>query len=316
VAELSATLGKVQALLKQRDAAVSSLTAALDAARARPGSGKVPPLALLTPKGPLSRQNSDEEALVAEVTEKAQRIRQLEAELAEVKSKAAEMTPRRLTRRESVEDSGVAVVGGGASLSSYEANRLRTLTAECASWRDRSESLMAQVKELQRAQQASELEKAQLADSAGELSEKCAGLEESLRVARESLSSLRAVADQGRGELKSELQRRDSDLSRMAAQQESQAGLVEELKVQVEKQAQERQQLVLQIQQLQVQAAKAAEEAQAGSQRVAQLTAQLEEKAAALQAAEVRGRCGDDVCGDVSEFGQGPLLVTLSRQGA
>lgn len=143
---------------------------------------------------------------MAEVNQKSQRIRQLESEVAEAKALAA-ATPRHIK-------------------------------AECASWRDRSESLMAQVKELQRAQQASDIEKAQLADQAAELSEKCGSLEQQLRAARESLVALRAVADQGRGELKGELQRRDSDLSRMMAQQEAQAALVDELKAQVEKQAQ------------------------------------------------------------------------------
>lgn len=44
--------------------------------------------------------------------------------------------------------------------------------------------------------QAADLEKAQLADSAAALGEKCAGLEQELKVARDSLASLRAVADQ------------------------------------------------------------------------------------------------------------------------
>lgn len=44
--------------------------------------------------------------------------------------------------------------------------------------------------------QAADLEKARLADSAAALGEKCAGLEQELKTARESLASLRAVADQ------------------------------------------------------------------------------------------------------------------------
>lgn len=42
-----------------------------------------------------------------------------------------ELTPRRIDprRRESIEESGVAVVGSGAGMSSFDANRLR-----CEGW--------------------------------------------------------------------------------------------------------------------------------------------------------------------------------------
>lgn len=166
VTELTQQLAKAQALLKQRDAAVTSLGQQLDAAKARhssaggPGSGPGTPtmlqssassLAALTPKDPLSRQNSDEGALVAELAQKTARISALEHELAEVNARVAALTPR---RRESVDDSGVAAVGSGGSMSSFDANRLRSLRAEVETWKDRSESLMTQVRELQRQQQA------------------------------------------------------------------------------------------------------------------------------------------------------------------
>lgn len=57
-----------------------------------------------------------------------------------------------------------------------------------------------------RALQASDIEKVQLADSAAALSEKAASLEDQLRVSRENLASLRALADQGREDLRSQLQ--------------------------------------------------------------------------------------------------------------
>lgn len=149
----------MQALLKQRDAALSSLTAQLENARGRPGSG---------PR-PLSRSNSGVKGEVAD----NQRLKQLEVrqnrgggkllcpssdvlallppsaptqtpcppsnqrfplaqhcsalqeELAFAQSRIAELTPRRPSRRESVEDSGMAVVGSGAGMSSFDANRLR-----------------------------------------------------------------------------------------------------------------------------------------------------------------------------------------------
>jgi chromosome segregation ATPase len=163
--ELTSQLTRAQVLLKQREAAMSSLQQQLEAARARPGSAATAAAAAAkvanaTPKGPLSRQNSDEEALAAEVSQKSQRIKQLEAELATARAataaaaSAAIASPRQLTPRER-EESGVAVVGEG-SMSSFEANRLRSLKGECETWKGRSESLMAQVKELQRQQQASQ----------------------------------------------------------------------------------------------------------------------------------------------------------------
>lgn len=193
--DLAAQLAAAQHLLKQRDVAVTGLSQQLESARSRgnsrPGSAansSIPtPTAVLSAKT-LSRQNSDEEALHAELagTEaqlfvelplppqrtaerqrcavctcaccvcmclaarahrapaprllsrppnnpgmmptyhtclagKERRISELEGELAATKARVASLTPR---RRESVEDSGVAVVGGG-SLSSYDANRLR-----------------------------------------------------------------------------------------------------------------------------------------------------------------------------------------------
>lgn len=162
VTELSQQLTKAQALLKQRDAALAALGQQLDAAKARnssaggPVSGPGTPTVLQasaggTPKGPLSRQNSDEEALVAELSQKTARISALEAELAEANARVAALTPR---RRDSIEESGVVAVGSGGSLSSYDANRLRSMRAELETWKDRSESLMAQVRELQRQQQA------------------------------------------------------------------------------------------------------------------------------------------------------------------
>ncbi len=166
VTELTQQLAKVQALLKQREAAVAALGQQLDAAKARhssaggPGSGPGTPtmlqgsassLAGTTPKGPLSRQNSDEEALVAELAQKTARISVLESELAAVNARVAALTPR---RRDSIEDSGVAAVGSGGSMSAYDANRLRSLRSEVEMWKDRSENLMTQVRELQRQQQA------------------------------------------------------------------------------------------------------------------------------------------------------------------
>jgi hypothetical protein len=277
----------VQALLKQREAAVGSLSAALDAARARPGGGGAPPA--VTPRGPLSRQNSDEEALVAELHEKAARIRELEGELAELKARAAQLTPRRPTRREEVEESGVAVVGGGG-LSAYEANRMRALRTEAESWRDRAESLMGQVKELQRGATAADAEKAALADGAAALGERCAGLEAELRAAREQLVALRALADQGRGELKGALQRRDSDLAKMAAAADAQAAEAEGMKAAAARSVAEREQLALQVAALQAQLAHGGDEAREAAARVAALQAQLDEKAAALEASEVISR--------------------------
>lgn len=95
--ELAAQLERVQTLLKQRDAAVSQLTAQVDAARSRPGSsGGAAPLAA-APRPPLSRHNSDVGAqaqqamadklaeLGLELGEKEKRIASLEEELAEAR---------------------------------------------------------------------------------------------------------------------------------------------------------------------------------------------------------------------------------------
>lgn len=247
--EAAAELTKLQALLKQRDAAVGALSAQLDAVRSKGGGAQVVPA--LLPR-PLSRSNSEASREIGEENNAAaHRIKQLEVregrgfggrqqsslgvgaglapsgtvlcscdamlfsavvhptapplilaaalqeELASAQSRLTEMTPRRLTRRESVEESGMSVVGGGG-LSSFEANRVRSLRAEAESWKDRSESLMNQNRELQRQQQAADIEKARLADSAAMLSEKAAGLEAELRAAREQLASLRAGALLGR----------------------------------------------------------------------------------------------------------------------
>ncbi|PRW33926.1 kinesin K39 [Chlorella sorokiniana] len=300
--ELAVQLERVQALLKQRDAALVQLNSQLDAARSRPGSstGAAPVAAAPVPRAPLSRHNSDVNAqaqqamadklaeLGVELGEKEKRIASLEEELAEARGKTTELTPRRIDprRRESIEESGMAVVGSGAGMSAFDANRMRTLRAEAESWKDRSESLMGQVRELQRQQQATDIEKAQLADSAAALGEKCGGLEQELKAARDSLAALRAVADQGRGSLKSELQRKESDLGRALATQDAQAALIDELKAAGEKAAQEQERLRLQAQQLQAQLAKKDEEGREGNLRLAQLQAALEERTQALEVAQ------------------------------
>ncbi len=48
-------------------------------------------------------------------------------------SKMTELTPRRIDprRRESIEESGMAVVGSGAGMSSFDANRLRCAAQAC-----------------------------------------------------------------------------------------------------------------------------------------------------------------------------------------
>ena len=130
--------------------------------------------------------------------------------------------------------------------------------------------------------QASDIEKGQLADSAAALSERCMGLEEQLKTARHSLLSLRAVADQGRGDLQAQLQRKESDMGRLQLAGEAQAALVDELKCQVDKHAQEREHLAMQAQQLSAQLAKAGEASKADNLRMAQLAAALEEKTLAL----------------------------------
>ena len=142
--------------------------------------------------------------------------------------------------------------------------------------------------------QASDIEKGQLADSAAALSERCMGLEEQLKTARHSLLSLRAVADQGRGDLQAQLQRKESDMGRLQLAGEAQAALVDELKCQVDKHAQEREHLAMQAQQLSAQLAKAGEASKADNLRMAQLAAALEEKTLALEAAEVGGRVGGE----------------------
>lgn len=116
--------------------------------------------------------------------------------------------------------------------------------------------------------QALEIEKGQVQDAAATLSEKAAGLEQELRAAREQLVALRAVADQGRGDLKSQLQRKDSDLSRAAAAQEAAAAQVDELKSQLEKSQQERERLVGQQAQLQAQLAARVAEGKEGNLRL------------------------------------------------
>lgn len=152
--DLMEQLVRAQTLLRQRDAALAQLTAQLDAATARRTSasgGAAPP-----PPRPLSRHNSGagDAALLAELADKASRIKALEEELAEARSRIQVLSPRPLSRRESVEESGLAVVGGGG-LSAHDANRLRALRAEGESWRDRAEGLMGQVRELQRERQVS-----------------------------------------------------------------------------------------------------------------------------------------------------------------
>lgn len=136
-------------------------------------------------------------------------------------------------------------------------------------------------------QQASDIEKSQLADSAATQSERAAALEQELRAARDQLSSLRAVADQGRGELKAQLQRKESDLGRAAAAAEGQAALIDELKAQLEKGAQERERLVAANAQLQGQLGRRSEEGREANLRTAQLLAALEEKTAELEVAQV-----------------------------
>ena len=120
------------------------------------------------------------------------------------------------------------------------------------------------------------------------------GLEEQLKTARHSLLSLRAVADQGRGDLQAQLQRKESDMGRLQLAGEAQAALVDELKCQVDKHAQEREHLAMQAQQLSAQLAKAGEASKADNLRMAQLAAALEEKTLALEAAEVGGRVGGE----------------------
>lgn len=97
--ELAVQLERVQALLKQRDAAVAQLTSQLDAARSRPGSssGAAPMAAAPAPRAPLSRHNSDVNAqaqqamadklaeLGLELGEKEKRIASLEEDLAEAR---------------------------------------------------------------------------------------------------------------------------------------------------------------------------------------------------------------------------------------
>ena len=142
--------------------------------------------------------------------------------------------------------------------------------------------------------QASDIEKGKLADSAAALSERCVVLDDQLKAARDSLLSLRAVADQGRGDLHAQLQRKESDMGRLQLAGEAQAALVDELKCQVHKHAQEREHLVMQAQQLSAQLAKAGEASKADNLRMAQLAAALEEKTLALEAAEVGGRVGGE----------------------
>lgn len=97
--ELAVQLERVQALLKQRDAALAQLTSQLDAARSRPGSssGGAPVAAAPVPRAPLSRHNSDVNAqaqqamadklaeMGVELGEKERRIASLEEELAEAR---------------------------------------------------------------------------------------------------------------------------------------------------------------------------------------------------------------------------------------
>lgn len=329
-AELSQQLSQAQALLKQRDAAVSSLGNQLASANVRHSGSGGATRAAPTP----SRQGSEEEALSGQLSAKTARISKLEAELAEAKSRLAKTggaamsaltsaptsatipgsTPR---RRESLEGEGVAVVGGGG-MSAYDANRLRTLRAEVETWKDRSENLMAQVRELTRAQQSSELDKQQLSDSAASLSERCATLAEQLKHSREGLSSLRALADQGREEMRGQLQRKESDLGRAAAAQEAQAALLDELKGRLTQGEQDRERLVLQAQHLQAQLAKAGEEARESNQRVAQLITQLDDKTQRLEGAEaeLRDVTGGKASSDSHRLELQARLAALGKEKA
>lgn len=118
------------------------------------------------------------------------------------------------------------------------ANRAQALRSECDTWKTRSEGLTLELKSVQRKLQAAEGEQSLLADRCSTLEGGKLAAEEQVRGLQSQLTAIRQAGDHTQRELHSKLAQRDTELLRLQGEQGQAMERIDELRAQVDKQAQ------------------------------------------------------------------------------
>jgi chromosome segregation ATPase len=175
--------------IKQREAAFSNIQQQLDTAkRARSG---------LTPRG-----GTVEEKLRGELVSLEGKLSTVEAEVSGIR--------------------GASSTVGGMS-SSFDVNRAAELRQEATDWRNRSESLMTELKNVQDELVKSRIEEQKLNGKCAELSETKIRLEKELKRAQDEIESLRGLGDQTTNNMRQKLQKKEEEYLTLIEEHELQA---------------------------------------------------------------------------------------------
>jgi chromosome segregation ATPase len=217
--ELEATNERLAKDLRAREQAMVSLTDQMASVKM---SSRSSPQARTSISQSVSRTTSVGTADSSGVENDALRneLSQLQAEVSSLRSAAATARPRGF-------GTSTSFGGGGAAV---DVNRIRALNDEIATWKTRSENLMAELKTAQRKAAAAEAEAERASERAARAGEAQAKADTQLKSAQAEVTQLRDLAQQSTRNLQDQLKRSEGDSIRFAADADkvsNQAGVLQ-----------------------------------------------------------------------------------------
>jgi chromosome segregation ATPase len=207
--ELESTNERLAKDLRAREQAMSSLTDQMN--QVKLSSSRSSPQARTSISQSVSRTTSvgttdslsgtnDNDSLRSEIS-------QLQAEVASLRNAAVASRPRGF-------GTSTSFGAGGAAM---DVNRIRALNDEIATWKTRSENLMAELKTAQRKAAAAEAEAERASERAARAGEAQAKADTQLKSAQAEVTQLRELAQQSTRNLQDQLKRSEGDSIRFAA---------------------------------------------------------------------------------------------------